>query len=236
MNAVLAPRTSATTGWSRGPLVAAALDPLNAVVVVCGILILVLCQYALFAPLLVLADALAVGVYVAIPSRRALVLREARRKRRITQSQKLRSVDRAHYVELEETVRSAEPALSPRVRHETERLLDMFVDGGIQAARYEAVIERFARLPAETPDLATLVEARRRRRAAAARALESLTQQLTTISSLIQLGCEDAIATRAQAVAASCGAELDDAGTVAQLALATPEALIVDGEEVAPAS
>jgi len=235
MNALLPPRSTAIRR-SRRPFVAAALDPFNLAVVVCGILLVLLLRYASLAPLIALADALAIGAYLAIPSRRALVVGEARRRRRRTQSESLRPVDRAHHQELEDAIRCAETLLTARARADAERLLDMFVEVGLQASYYEARVERFGRLPAETPPIAMLVDARRRRRVAAARALEGLIAQLATISSLIQLGCEDAIATRAEAISIASGAEVDDASAVAQLAAATTDAFLDDGDEVTPAT
>lgn len=207
------------------PLVGLLREGVNVVVVgVALFLALVMRAFALI-PALLLLDVLALACFLCIPSRRENTVRRLRHRRRAMISPQLRCNDRLQWVELEETVKTTRPSLAPRRCYELEQLLDLYVDVGVHAARWESQIERFGRLPAgKTADpIASLVQARGERRTHAQQALESLTAQLSTLSTLILLGCEDAVAARVRTIAGDLGAHVEEARRSAQSAIEASE-------------
>jgi hypothetical protein len=217
------------------PLLCVLADRANLAVVAMAVGFALLLQAFVVVPLLLLVDLLGIAGYLAAPSRRADVLRRMRHKRRAAASMRLRCADRLHWIELEETVRSTGGSLPASRRHELEQLLDLYVEVGLHAARWESQIERFGRLPAAPAEpLAPLVVARSERRTRANRALETLTTQLATVSTLVQLGCEDAIASRVWTAAGDVGAQVEEARRSAQLAIEASEEVNAGWNQLAP--
>jgi len=207
--------------FAARPLFALLLERTNLLIVGMGMAFVLLTRSFAVLPLLLLLDVVAAAGYLLVPSRRAAVLRRFRHKRREAAAARLRCTDRLHWIELEDAVRATRLSLpEPRIA-ELERLLELYVEVGAHAARWELQIERFGRLPTTTPPgpIGALTLARGERRASAARALESLTTQLATVSTLIQLGCEEAVAARVAAAAGHIGAHVDEARRAAQLAI-----------------
>lgn len=213
------------TNFAARPLFGLLLARVNLVVLSSVAVLALLMHLFPVIPALCVLDVIGAAAYLSIPSRRAETVRRLRHKHRGEIASKMRCTDREHWLELEKTVEATRPSL-PRPRsRELEQLLDLFVDVGVNAARWESQIEHFGRPPAapSVDGLAPLVRARDQRRTRATRALESLTGHLSTLSTLILLGCEDAVAARASASVGDIGAHVEEARRAAQLAIEATE-------------
>ncbi len=217
----LMPRQRASLRLGARPLFVMLFDPANLIVMAFTVGFVLLLQAFLMVAVLLGADLLAAACWLASPRRRAAVIDRIRRKHRVAQAAKLRCNDRVQWMELEDTVKATRKSLPSSRGEELERLLDLYIDVGMHAARCEAEIERFGRVAAKpaNDDVAALVAARNRRRTRATEALDRLGVQLTTVSTLIQLGCEDAVATRAVTAAGDLAAYVEEARRAAQLAV-----------------
>lgn len=218
------------------PLVSVLFDPVNTVVVAFTVGFVLLLHALVVATAIVVLDVVVVAGYLAVPSRRAAVIDRIRRKRRVNHAVNMRAGDRVQWMELEETVAATRPSLAAAQVREIERLLDLFVDVGLHAARWEGQIERFGRLPAAGDDAPPLLVARGDRRTRAGKAVESLSAQLATISTLVQLTCEDAVAARALTVVDELAVHVDEARRSAQLAIEASDEMVAGSADLQAAA
>lgn len=204
------------------PAVGVALAPVNVIIASSAAALALLLHVVVVAIFIVAIDIVAIAAYVANPRRRGAFIRQQRRRNRGLCAHPLRDKDARNWRELEQMVVAIDSALSPFSRDELDRLLDLFVEVGCHAARWERHLERLTKLPTRDDD-APLVAMRTERRARAVHALETFTAQLTTLASLIELACEDAVAQRAWTAAGSTTTQVEEASRTAQLAIAAAE-------------
>ncbi|HWE28620.1 MAG TPA: hypothetical protein VHB97_11490 [Polyangia bacterium] len=231
-------RSRGTSGLqlAERPVIAVLLHPAHTLLGALVLLILLVSRAFLLMPALLLIDLAAVVGYLASPARRRAVVGRIARRRRVTAAARLRGKERDHGHELEELVTTTRASLPPARAAELERLLGLYVDVGVELAGWDAQLDRFARVPATPPPtpLKSLVLARSERRARMTQAVDALTTQLMTISTLIQLGCEDAVAARAATAAGTLATHVDEARRSAQLAVDAADEVYTAWDEQAP--
>jgi hypothetical protein len=216
------------------PLPAALLDPMHVALGISALLLLLVFHAIVFAPLLLFVDVVAVAIWLADPSRRTELLRRTRCRRQHKQALQLRGKDREHWVQLQCFVTASRSSLSSSRHEQLEELLDLYVEIGVDAARCEAHIDRLGWLPGSSAASAPLLSARSQRRQRALLAMATLDEQLATLSTLVQLGCEDGAAACAMLAASSAREQVEELRRSAELAMAATDELSVNTASPAP--